>query len=532
MVRTLLQKYSVWVDTALIACLALGMRIWGLGFDLPILYHRDEARYVTIPLQIIKTGDYNPHFFNYPTLFFYLLATVYVVYFLFMASRGQVGNLDGLVLPDQVLQNVVGKATMPSQFLVGRGVVALTGTLTVLLVYWLTRKEFGRRAALIAALWLCFSPTHIRNSHFIAPDVTMTLLAMASFAFSYLVFCEGRTRDYVLAGLLAGLAVSTKYNAYAILVPLVAAHILRESGEPLLDANILLGFLGCAAGFLVGTPYALRDLPTFLNGVAFEMRHYATQGDPGTEGQNALVWYARYLIRTEGAIPFLAGAEVLRSRVARSRRTLLFLSFPVSYMLLVSLYVVKNDRMVLAVIPFLCIFGAVLLDRLIQMLEARVTRRPVNALVGALAAIVVLSTAAWPAWQSVQIDRRFVQDDVRTQVSQWLVAELPEGSRIAGEYYSPLLLEGPLQFRWLDRAIDLPIAWYQENTDYLVLVENRFGGFYLDPARYPKEIAAYQAISSQFTLVREFHGGALGNPCRALIFKVERPGATSAGTWS
>jgi hypothetical protein len=317
-----------------------------------------------------------------------------------------------------------------------------------------------------------------------------------------------------------------------------------------LDANIVLGLLGCAVGFLAGTPYALLDLPNFLNGMAFEMRHYATQGDPGTEGQNALVWYGRYLIRTEGAIPFLAAAEALRSLLARSRRALLFLSFPVAYLLLVSLYVVKNDRTVLTIIPFLCIFGAVLLDKLIQLLVLRpvgTPSRPDGAptgletqartrqralLVVALSAIVVIAATVWPAWQAVQINWRFMQDDVRTQVTEWMAAELPAGSRVAGEYYSPLLLEGPHQFRWLDRAIDLPLSWYQENVDYLVLVENRFGGFYLDPDRYPAEIAAYQAISSQFALVKEFRGGALGNPCRALVYKVNRPGTTSSETRS
>jgi hypothetical protein len=76
-------------------------------------------------------------------------------------------------------------------------------------------------------------------------------------------------------------------------------------------------------------------------------------------------------------------------------------------------------------------------------------------------------------------------------------------------------------FRWVDRAIDLPIEWYQANADYVVLVENRYGDFYLDPARYPSQIAAYEAIQSQFTLLEEFQGGALGNPCRALVYRVE-----------
>ncbi len=320
-------RHSLWVDSALLGVVALGLRVWGIGFDLPNLYHRDEAKYVSIPLRILKTGDYNPHFFNYPTFFFYLLALVYIIYFLFMASRGRLGNLDGLTMPEVVMENVVGRATMPSQFLVGRGFVALTGALTVVLIYWLARKAFNRRTGWLAALLFCVSPTHIRNSHFIAPDVTMVFFLVASFACTYQVWRAGRRRDYILAGLLAGLAISTKYNAYPILVPLILAHCWRRQGKPLFDEDILLALLASAAGFLIGAPYALLDLPAFLNDVAFEMRHYGTMGDPGTQGQNAFLWYARYLIHNEGPVLLLAGWAGLSAVRARRTRTLLFLAF-------------------------------------------------------------------------------------------------------------------------------------------------------------------------------------------------------------
>jgi len=75
-------------------------------------------------------------------------------------------------------------------------------------------------------------------------------------------------------------------------------------------------------------------------------------------------------------------------------------------------------------------------------------------------------------------------------------------------------------FRWVDRAIDQPIAWYEANADYVVFVENRYGGFYLDPSRYPQQIAGYEEMFSRFTPVQEFQGGALGNPCHIMVYKV------------
>ena len=519
--RQIGQEYSHFSDVLALAALAGILRLWGIGFDLPNLYHRDEAKYVTIPLKILKSGDYNPHFFNYPTFFFYLLSLGYIVYFLFMASRGQLSSLDGLVLPEQVLPNVAGRATMPSQFLVGRGVVALSGVLTVLLIYWVARKAYGRRAGLLAALLFSFSPVHIRNSHFIAPDVTMILVIVASFAFSHEVWLVGRRRDYALAGLLAGLATSTKYNAYPVLIPLFVAHFLRRDGKDVINTDILLAALLCAAGFFLGTPYALLDLPAFLNGLAFEMRHYATLGDPGIEGQNALLWYGGYLLRNEGLIPLLAVIEAVRGLLARSQRTLFFISFPAVYLLLVSFSVVKNDRTVLSIIPFLAIFAGVLLDRAIGFLLTRMSKTGVpSALTRLSGAVAFLLVVSWPALQAMRINMRFMGEDVRTQVTQWMEAELQPGSRIVGEYYSPLLQHSAHDFRWVDRAIDQPIAWYEANADYLVVVENRYGGFYLDPSRYGAEVAAYEAMFRQFGLVKEFQGGALGNPCHARVYMV------------
>ncbi len=511
---------SLWFDVILLALLAAVVRIWGLGFDLPNLYHRDEARYVSIPLNILKNGDYNPHFFNYPSLFFYLLALVYIGYFLLLASQGRLGNLDGLVLPENVLPNVVGRATMPSQFLVGRGTVVLTAVLTVILVYWIAQKAYGRRAGAIAALLLCVSPTHIRNSHFIAPDVTMVLLVVASFAFAQKVWAKGRRVDYAIAGLLAGLATSTKYNAYPIVVALLAAHVLR-SGKTWLNTDIAVGALATVAGFFVATPYAFLDLPSFLNGLAFELRHYGILGDPGIEGQNALVWYVMYLARHEGLLPFLAALEAVFGLMSRAVKTLLMLSFPAAYLLLASFGAVKNDRTILTIIPFLCILAGALIDHLLSALKLRLSRQgTARALSYLLAGAVMVGTLLWPSWQSVQVNARFSQVDVRTEVTEWMELSLPGGSRIVGEYYSPLLVNSKNDFRWVDRAIDQPIEWYRQNADFVVFVENRYGGFYLDPSRYPAEIAAYEAMFTQFELVKEFRGGALGNPCTAKLYKV------------
>ena len=218
--------------------------------------------------------------------------------------------------------------------------------------------------------------------------------------------------------------------------------------------------------------------------------------------------------------PLLAAIEGARALLRRRVKTFLFLTFPVVYTLQVSFYKVKNDRTAMAIIPFLAILAGALLDRKIVPMTARVRDRYGSRLAWAAAACVVLLVLSWPAWGGVNINARFADDDVRTQVTQWMEQELQGSVRIVGEYYSPLWTTSHHEFRWVDRAIDLPLSWYQANADYVVLVENRYGGFYLDPARYAAQIAAYEAMSSEFELVREFQGGALGNSCHAIVYRV------------
>jgi hypothetical protein len=57
---------------ALVGLIVLGLvlRVWGITFGLPYLYHPDEPLGVSVAINMVKTGDLNPHFFGYGSLFF------------------------------------------------------------------------------------------------------------------------------------------------------------------------------------------------------------------------------------------------------------------------------------------------------------------------------------------------------------------------------------------------------------------------------------------------------------------------------
>ena len=55
---------------------ALVARLWDVAAQLPAMHHPDEYGNTRLIESIVATGDLNPHFFNYPSLFIYLQAAV------------------------------------------------------------------------------------------------------------------------------------------------------------------------------------------------------------------------------------------------------------------------------------------------------------------------------------------------------------------------------------------------------------------------------------------------------------------------
>src|SRR5450756_2797594 len=60
----------------LIMAVAAVLRFWGIGGGLPSSLGVDEPQIMIRSLTMVKTGDFNPHFFDYPGLYLYLQAAV------------------------------------------------------------------------------------------------------------------------------------------------------------------------------------------------------------------------------------------------------------------------------------------------------------------------------------------------------------------------------------------------------------------------------------------------------------------------
>ena len=309
-----------------ITLIAVVLRLWGINFGLPYLYHPDEPGYVAIAQHIVKTGDLNPHFFNYPTLFFYLNALAYLPFYAVGKVLGLFHTVADIPAPI-LLVGGDGMTPLPATFWLGRLLTLTFGSSAVVLVFLVGRQLFGsRRVGLLAALLLALSPTNVTHSRYITPDTFVVFFAVFSLWAAVQVYQRGRLRDYLLAGVMAGLTAATKYNGALILVCLVAAHFLRAGWRGWRDRRLYLAGAVSALAFVFATPFAILDPTKFMADLSLEARHYAT-GHAGGEG-NAALWYVTYLWQAEGLTALLALTALARGLWMRSKPVILAAAFP------------------------------------------------------------------------------------------------------------------------------------------------------------------------------------------------------------
>ncbi len=491
-----------WVLVGILA-LALVLRAWGMNFGLPYLYHPDEPGYVVIAQNIIKTGDLNPHFFNYPSLFFYLNTLAYVPYYLVARLTGGLTSTADIAGPTMLIGGS-GTTLQPETFLLGRGLSILFAVASVGLVFAIGRRLTGRALpGLLAALLLAISATHVANSRYIAPDVFLVFFLLLAFWGAVQVFDQGRWRDYVLAGAAVGLVAATKYNGAIMLVVVILAHGLRVGWKGFFDRRLFAVVGASALAFLVATPYALLDASTFLAGLRIEALHYST-GHAGGEG-NALAWYTSFLWTTEGITVLLALAALGYVIYRRDRRLVLLAAFPVVYFGFISTFVVRNDRTALPLLPFVFLLAAVLLTQVHRPVGATRRWRVVGAAGIALLLVLIL---AWPVSRTLAENRRLTTVNSLETVRVWLDQNLAPGTRVAVESYAPYVDPQRFSVQGFYKLIDNTPAWYLDNG-YAVLVfsQRMFRRFYDEPDKYAAEIALYEDLFQHCQPLRTFTDG-------------------------
>ena len=454
-----------------VVLLGAALRLYPIWFGLPYPQARPDETTVLGHAAAILGGDPNPHFFNWPSLTFYLLAGV------FGAARWIGGTVDAA-----------------GYTLLARGCVALAGTATILVLARLARRVARDDAtAVVAALLLAVAVLHVRESHFAMTDALMTLLATGCLALLIEAAEGGPSRLFVLAGLAGGLATSTKYSAAVLLVAVLAMRCGWR-------ARVLFASAFCA-GFLAGTPYAALDFSTFRDDVLFERAHLAAGHGGFRAGPGWIYHLTRSLPYGLGLTTFAAAIAGLVPLWIRHRREAL----PVSVFALVFFLAIGSGRTVffryiLPLVPLACLSAAVAIRTLAVWAAPKLRIGPTVA-----TAVLAIAVAAPPLAGSVAMDRVLARTDTRVLAAEWLAARLrPEDTlHDAGGEYARLNLGRTPFHEWrYDAAARQFVNAGAMVPGWLVLYD------YAAPLRHytPTDPALRALAQARYTLAHEVMG--------------------------
>lgn len=480
---------------------AVFFRLWGVGFGLPYAYHVDEPRYIYSAVGILQSGDPNPGWFQQPSLYTYLVTLVIAFYFLGGWLTGSFQSRADLFQPPYHFD---GYIPLPAEFLLPRLLTVACGVATVVLVYWVARRWMGQAGGVGAAAFLALSVFHSESSHYIATDVPVALFIIAALYFFYRITETGENKYYLLAGIMAGLAVGTKYSAYVLAVPAALAHLLawRHGKSRLFAPGLLLLGISTILVFFLTTPYALFDAPQFLADLRYEWEHHKVLGHIGAEGSSGGWLLAQLLTRSDRWLALLAAAGFILAVWRKNRAMLLVLAFTAVYFASMAANLVRFERFLVPMIPALALAAGYTFAALHQKVPEK--RQPLLLLLGVL---LLVEPLLWVG----RFDHRLAQTDVRTTARDWIVDNIPAESKIGRELFAPNLDREPYNSRRIDWLNQYTIEWYrQEEYDYLIFAEARYGALWRDPEAYGDLIGRYETLWANLELVAEFTGPYVG----------------------
>ena len=443
---------------AVLVCTA-AVRWYAAASHLPDVHNTDEIANLAVAERMVADGDLDPRFFNYPGL------SIYVV-----AAELAIVDPGGPVVEVQSFGN--GRAARPGVVLGVRLTMVLAGLVTAaaaaLAVFVATRRWVP---ATLAAGIVGLSTIDLRATTTIAPDALAgmgTALALLA-ALGYLR--RPTPAVAVAGGAAVGLAAAAKYNAVLVAVALAVA-VVAATPATWRRRGLALAVAAAATVvvFVVLNPYALLDVGSFTDDVAFEQRHYRT-GHPGAEG-GALGANLGWLWWSAGPA-LVAGAGVVADRTGRVVRPVLVVAaFALVYLLFVSSYTVRFERNLTSLTAAVAVLAALGIDALARH------RRVLGIAAGAL-------VVAWGAVATVDDLGRYRRDPWRVAQS-WFDEHVPAGETVAIEQYSFFVDPERYDVTVAHRHIDDP-AW--TDADVVIASARAFARFTDGP-----EAAAYEDL--------------------------------------
>jgi len=402
----------------LVLILALGFTLRAIQthLGLPYVYNFDDPQVAAHALNIMKTGDWNPHFFAYGSLTIYIDTIVDAANYLRLAGQ-PIGARESLIAYDQL--NMIDRIVVPAEgspvwywtishpsfYLWDRYVTALFGAGAIAVTYVIARRIVPSPLALFPPLLLAIMPVHIVQSGLTTTDIPVGFM-VGVVTLAAMVFAEtGGLTAFVTSLIFVGLAAATKYNSGLILVTPLLALLMRRTARqmPIRWWHWLLLIAVPAVTFLTVMPFALLDFKRFITDLAQSTSSYhapgPSQSRPGIRHLRLIFTQFEENLGIAATLLALIGAALMTAPAVTRRPLILLLVFPLAFVLYMSTTTTDYHRNFMQLYPFLCLYAGYGLYRLAELqivanAMAGRARVPATLLIVAIAALPLLYRSA------------------------------------------------------------------------------------------------------------------------------------------
>ena len=398
-------KHYVTSIIILVVFLAFILRFFQLNIGLPYLYFWDEPLTASNALQMMKTGDYNPHFFKYGSLMIYLNLLIDQLHRIYLSFAGNLASVENIRIEADTGWHWT--ISHPSFYFWNRFLTATMGTATVFTTYLISRSICNRWTGIISAFFLSVLPIHIVHSGFVTMDAPVALFVALVALFSILFIVEKKITYFICSLICVGFATATKYNSGLVILLPIASLIWVSYRDELSRQKFYWLALPClpAMTFFFIMPYAILDFPTFAKDILHQITYYKTTGHPGATinpGWDYFAFQIRAFYQNIGLIGTILFAIGLAGIIFRPILLLILLS-PLSYLFFMSGMTVNFHRNFIQVYPFIAVFAGIAFYNLHVALGHFYPKLKKPIPIICLAAALILLPRAYDAYQTGRI---------------------------------------------------------------------------------------------------------------------------------
>ena len=475
---------------SVILLLTFFLQVYGINHGLPHHFDHDESLIVESSMRT-GLGDLNPPHSGWPgSLHKYLLFFVYGMYFI-------IGKLLGMF--SDVNDFSTYFLLEPSSFyLIARLGSVLSGIMVILVIYLVGNKLYNKRVALISSLFLCATFTFIDLCHSAKQDVTMVLFMLLSFLYLSLILKTGLRKYYVLAGVFAGLAISEKYNAGFVVIPIMTSHYIWKSSNreslknPILDKNILISLLSLGTTFILCNPYIIVSPSGLWEGLRNLLLNFSFMARVGVQQSsvNPYIYLATNILKNGMGITLeiVVVIGLIYCIYRREKEDLLLLSLIIPYILVSGSMKTMAPHYLLPAMVLLIIMGSLFISSFIVNVFKQKRSQEIAFIV--IPILIVLN----PLYSIVKYDHLMSLEDTREIAKEWIEKNIKPGSTIAVEdgTYSPALVRSQDNLnkqlndaktggggRAIEILLNIPKGNYPENSYDLIGIWLPNEGFFI-----------------------------------------------------